>query len=59
MPIQPAALFDFENGKRDGTAQDDGWFVSSGTSAAAAYVSGIVANILEASLIQKKTYQSF
>lgn len=59
MPIQPAALFDFENGKRDGTAQDDGWFVSSGTSAAAAYVSGIVANILEASLIQKEDVSEF
>lgn len=54
MPIQPAALFDYENGKRDGTKQDDGWFVSSGTSAAAAYVSGLVANIIETNLIDRE-----
>lgn len=59
MPIQPAALFDFENGKRDETEQDDGWFVSSGTSAAAAYVSGIITNILETGLIQKEEISDF
>ena len=52
MPIQPSALFDFENGKRDGTQQDDGWFVSSGTSAAAAYISGIIAIMKELEIIE-------
>lgn len=43
FPSQPASVFDKKNGERDGTKQDDGWFVSSGTSAAAAYVSGMIA----------------
>lgn len=43
MPCEPASIYDHDNGERDGTGQDDGWFVSSGTSAAAAYVSGIIA----------------
>lgn len=43
FPSQPASVFDMKNGERDGTKQDDGWFVSSGTSAAAAYVSGMIA----------------
>lgn len=43
FPSQPASVFDRKNGERDGTQKDDGWFVSSGTSAAAAYVSGMIA----------------
>lgn len=43
FPTQPGCIFDRNNGKRDGTKTDDGWLVSSGTSAAAAYVSGIIA----------------
>lgn len=43
MPTQPESLFDRENGKRDGTSRDDGWFVSCGTSGAAAYVTGLIA----------------
>jgi subtilisin family serine protease len=43
FPSQPGSVFDCKNGERDGTKVDDGWFVSSGTSAAAAYVSGLVA----------------
>lgn len=54
MPIQPAALFDILNGKRDCTKQDDDWFVSSGTSAAAAYVSGILANLLRIESVKKE-----
>lgn len=47
LPTQPACIFDVANGKRDGTKQDDGWMVSSGTSAAAAYVSGLIALYLQ------------
>jgi len=43
MPCEPGSIYDRDNGERDGTDQDDGWFVSSGTSAAAAYVSGLIA----------------
>lgn len=43
FPSQPGSVFDRKNGKRDGTKMDDGWFVSSGTSAAAAYISGLIA----------------
>jgi len=48
MPTEPGSLFDRENGRRDGTRPDDGWFVSSGTSAAAAHVSGLIACALAA-----------
>lgn len=47
FPTQPGCIFDRNNGKRDGTKVDDGWLVSSGTSAAAAYVSGLIALILQ------------
>lgn len=45
LPSQPECLFDKSNGLRDGTETDDGWFVSSGTSAAAAYITGLIAQI--------------
>lgn len=54
MPIQPSSLYDQENSRRDGTESDDGWFVSSGTSAAAAYVSGMIGLMFEIGLIRKK-----
>ncbi len=54
MPIEPGSLFDVENGKRDGTGQDDGWFVSSGTSAAAAYVTGLTALLLQSGPVIKR-----
>lgn len=47
FPSEPGSIFDKYNGLRDGTKQDDGWFVSSGTSAAAAYVSGLLALMLQ------------
>lgn len=47
MPTQPGCIFDVSNGKRDGTGQEDGWMVSSGTSAAAAYVTGLIALYLQ------------
>lgn len=47
LPSQPGCIFDRTNGKRDGTRPDDGWFVSSGTSAAAAYISGLTALFLQ------------
>jgi len=47
MPTHPACIFDEANGRRDGTKQDDGWMVSSGTSAAAAYVTGLIALYLQ------------
>ena len=47
MPCEPGSIYDHDNGERDGTRQDDGWFVSSGTSAAAAYVSGLIALALQ------------
>lgn len=53
MPIQPGALYDEENGMRDGTDLDDGWFVSSGTSAAAAYLTGMGALLLQKGIVQK------
>jgi len=43
LPTEPGCIFDRSNGQRDGTEPDDGWFVSSGTSGAAAYVSGMLA----------------
>jgi serine protease AprX len=42
FPTQPGCLFDRRNSRYDGTAPDDGWLVSSGTSAATAYAAGIV-----------------
>ncbi|MCR4441042.1 MAG: S8 family serine peptidase [Peptococcaceae bacterium] len=47
FPTQPGSVFDRNNGTRDGTRTDDGWLVSSGTSAAAAYVSGLTALLLQ------------
>jgi subtilisin family serine protease len=47
MPTHPGCIFDISNGKRDGTGQEDGWMVSSGTSAAAAYVTGLIALYLQ------------
>lgn len=43
FPTEPGSDFDRRNGKNDGTKCDDGWLVSSGTSAAAAWVSGHIA----------------
>lgn len=54
MPTQSASYFDKENSKRDGTLQNDGWFVSSGTSAAAAYVSGIISTAIRKGIFKKE-----
>ncbi|MBD0709045.1 MULTISPECIES: S8 family serine peptidase [unclassified Streptomyces] len=43
FPTQPGCLFDRRNSAYDGTAPDDGWLVSSGTSGATAYAAGVVA----------------
>ncbi|GGQ69970.1 S8 family serine peptidase [Couchioplanes azureus] len=43
FPTQPGCLFDRRNSRYDGTAPDDGWLVSSGTSGATAYAAGVVA----------------
>ncbi|MER6997950.1 S8 family serine peptidase [Streptomyces sp. NPDC000410] len=43
FPTQPGCLFDRRNSSYDGTAPDDGWLVSSGTSGATAYAAGVVA----------------
>ncbi|MDH6191541.1 serine protease AprX [Streptomyces sp. CZ24] len=43
FPTQPGCMFDRRNSAYDGTAPDDGWLVSSGTSGATAYASGVVA----------------
>jgi subtilisin family serine protease len=43
FPTQPGCLFDRRNSAYDGTAPDDGWLVSSGTSGATAYAAGLVA----------------
>jgi subtilisin family serine protease len=49
MPTAPGSVLDIgmAGGTRDGTAQDDGWLVASGTSAAAAQVAGVAALLLE------------
>jgi subtilisin family serine protease len=43
FPTQPGCMFDRRNSAYDGTAPDDGWLVSSGTSGATAYAAGVVA----------------
>lgn len=43
FPTQPGCLFDRRNSAYDGTAPDDGWLVSSGTSGATAYAAGVAA----------------
>ncbi|MEU9058729.1 S8 family serine peptidase [Streptomyces sp. NPDC048430] len=43
FPTQPGCLFDRRNSSYDGTAPDDGWLVSSGTSGATAYAAGVAA----------------
>ncbi|GAA3006527.1 hypothetical protein JCM13580A_15660 [Streptomyces drozdowiczii] len=43
FPTQPGCMFDRRNSAYDGTAPDDGWLVSSGTSGATAYAAGLVA----------------
>ncbi|MFB7559960.1 S8 family serine peptidase [Streptomyces brevispora] len=42
FPTQPGCMFDRRNSAYDGTAPDDGWLVSSGTSGATAYAAGVV-----------------
>lgn len=60
FPSEPGSIFDKYNGQRDGTKPDDGWFVSSGTSAAAAYVSGLVALMLQKyPFIDKKNIKKY
>jgi subtilisin family serine protease len=43
FPTQPGCLYDRRNSAYDGTAPDDGWLVSSGTSGATAYAAGVLA----------------
>ncbi|MFC7484825.1 S8 family serine peptidase [Luedemannella flava] len=43
FPTQPGCMFDRRNSAYDGTAPDDGWLVSSGTSGATAYAAGVLA----------------
>ncbi len=60
FPSEPGSIFDKYNGQRDGTKPEDGWFVSSGTSAAAAYVSGLVALMLrEYPFINRKNIKKY
>ncbi|MDE1462516.1 S8 family serine peptidase [Spartinivicinus poritis] len=47
FPTEPGSEHDLRNGQTDGTGGDDGWLVSSGTSAAAAWVTGHLALILQ------------
>ncbi|MCG7498648.1 S8 family serine peptidase [Vibrio sp. Of7-15] len=48
FPTEPGSDHDARNGKTDGTGSDDGWLVSSGTSAAAAWVTGFLALLIQA-----------
>ncbi|MGL5825305.1 MAG: S8 family serine peptidase [Nocardioides sp.] len=50
FPTQPGSLFDRRNSTYDGTAPDDGWLVSSGTSGATAYAAGVTALAVGAGL---------
>jgi subtilisin family serine protease len=47
MPCPAGSDFDRRYAESDGTAPDDGWFVGSGTSAAAPQVAGVIALLLE------------
>jgi subtilisin family serine protease len=47
FPTEPGSDFDKRNGETDGTGKEDGWLVSSGTSAAAAWVSGHTAILMQ------------